>query len=222
MDLRPIPCPLCASDQTAPRANLHGRDYWACSRCQMVFLLPEQRLDSASELARYETHDNHPDDPRYRAFLSRLFDPLVSKLPEGAKGLDYGAGPGPALQAMLNEAGFSTAVYDPFFAPDPAPLAQRYDFVTCTETVEHFYDPAGEFRTFDRLLRPGGWLGVMTDMMEADTKLESWYYLRDPTHVVLYSHRTMAWIAQEFGWSVEHPHPNVALFRKPSHSTVGS
>ena len=63
------------------------------------------------------------NDAGYRRFLSKLADPLMARLAPGARGLDYGCGPGPALAAMLREAGHEVALYDPFFAPDPAPLS---------------------------------------------------------------------------------------------------
>ena len=47
-------------------------------------------------------------------------------------GLDFGAGPGPALAAMMSEDGFDVAIYDPFFQPDAEALQRKYDFITCT------------------------------------------------------------------------------------------
>jgi SAM-dependent methyltransferase len=116
---------------------------------------------------------------------------------------------------MLEEQGFPMRIFDPFFAPDTEALDHDYDFITCTETAEHFFDPGREFRRLDRLLRPGGWLGVMTEVVDEDRSFQEWYYVRDPTHVAFYRRSTLEWIATSFGWSVEFPHRNVALFRKP-------
>ncbi|MEI4850515.1 class I SAM-dependent methyltransferase, partial [Klebsiella pneumoniae] len=80
----------------------------------------------------------------------------------GARGLDFGCGPGPALATMLREAGMDMALFDPFFYPQASVLERQYDFITCTEVVEHLHRPAEVFRQLDRLLAPGGWLGVMT------------------------------------------------------------
>lgn len=178
-------------------------------------MLPEDRPSPAEERARYETHENRPSDPRYRAFLDSLCVPLVQRLPPGAEGLDFGSGPGPTLSVMLEERGFSMRIFDPFFAPDPEILACTYDFITCTETAEHFFAPGQEFQRLDRILRPGGWLGVMTEMVEEDRAFEGWHYVRDPTHVAFYRRATMEWIAGAFGWTVEFPSRTVALFRKP-------
>ena len=172
------------------------------------------------ERARYETHENDPADPRYRSFLDRLATPLAERLEPGAEGLDVGSGPGPALSQMLTERGFPTAIWDPFFAPDPAPLVRRWDFVTCSETVEHFHDPAGGWARLFDLVQPGGWLGVMTEPipdgaphpLEIDS-LAAWWYARDPTHVALHRDRTFGWLAHRYGAELFRPSRSVALFR---------
>lgn len=175
---------------------------------------PGHRPNPEAERQHYGTHRNDPDDPGYRSFLDRLASPLTARLPAGARGLDYGSGPGPALAAMLEERGFATRIYDPFFAPDPEALEGRYHFITCTETAEHFFAPGAEFQRLDRLLHPGGWLGVMTEMLVDDAAFPKWRYARDPTHVCFYRPRTMEWIAARHGWMLEIPRPNVALFQK--------
>jgi SAM-dependent methyltransferase len=176
---------------------------------------PEDRPSPEAERRHYETHENDPEDPRYRAFLDRLALPLADRLAPGAEGLDYGSGPGPALARMLSERGFPMALYDPLFAPDEAVLGRTYDFVTCTETAEHFSRPGEEFRRLGRLLRPGGWLGVMTEVVDEARPFADWRYARDPTHVCFYRAETLAWIARTHGWRLERPHRNVALFRVP-------
>jgi SAM-dependent methyltransferase len=208
-------CPLCHSDRARPWARAHGREYLECDTCRLIYLSPEQRLAPAAEKAHYETHENDPADPGYRAFLGRLAVPLVERLPPGAEGLDYGSGPGATLALMLEEHGFRVRNYDPFFAPDPGALRRSYDFITCTETVEHFFRPAAEFELLDRLLRPDGWLAVMTEVVSEERSFGEWRYARDPTHVCFYRRDTLEWIAARFGWSVEFPRANVAFYRQP-------
>ena len=212
----PPACPLCGASGARPLGSAHGRDFFDCEVCGLAFVHPSQRPDADAERARYETHRNDPADPGYRAFLARLLEPMLARLPAGAEGLDYGSGPGPTLSLMLGEAGHPTVEYDPFFAPDTSLLERRYDFITCTETVEHFFDPAAEFARLDSMLRPGGWLGVMTTMRDDARSFTHWWYVRDRTHVCFYRPRTMEWIARRFDWSLELPDTNVALFRKPA------
>ncbi len=190
-------------------------DYWRCQMCEARFLDPGQRPAPAEERAHYRRHENDPRDPRYRAFLSKLTRPLLPKLSPGMRGLDYGCGPGPALAAMLCEAGHDMALFDPLFHPDRRSLERTYDFVTCTEVAEHFHRPADEFDRLDTLLRPGGWLGVMTCFQTDDARFAAWHYRRDPTHVVFYREATFRLIASSRGWTCEIPVKDVALMRKP-------
>jgi cyclopropane fatty-acyl-phospholipid synthase-like methyltransferase len=192
-----------------------GRDYWRCGRCEARFLDPGQLPSADEERAHYRHHRNDPDDPGYRAFLSKLARPLLEKLRPGSQGLDYGSGPGPALARMLEEVGHDMALFDPFFFPDRSVLETTYDVIVCTETAEHFHRPGDEFLRLDRLLRPGGWLGVMTCFQTDDSHFASWHYRRDPTHVVFYRESTMRHLAAMRGWTCEIPTKDVALMRKP-------
>lgn len=210
------PCPLCRSADVRPHAERRGSRYNRCGVCRLVYLDPVQRPAAEAERAHYGTHENDPDDPGYRAFLARLADPLAERLAPGAEGLDYGSGPGPALSRMMAERGFAMRDYDPFFAPDAEALRRTYDFVACSETAEHFHAPAAEFARLHGLLRPGGWLGVMTEMLDDARDFANWRYARDPTHVCFYHVDTMRWIADAHGWRMETPARNVVLFRKPA------
>lgn len=208
-------CPLCGRSVDGRARIAHGRRFHDCPGCGLVFADPSELPSASDERARYATHENDPDDPGYRDFLDRLATPLAARLPPGAEGLDFGCGPGPTLSGMLTERGHPTRDWDPFFAPDDALLERTWDFVSCSEVLEHLHRPAGTLARMDALLRPGGWLGVMTGILEDDVVLEEWWYARDPTHVAFYRPRTLAWIAARFGWEMERPRPNVVLYRKP-------
>lgn len=215
MALNPLRCPLCRGDALRPLVSVGGRDYLCCDTCQVRFLDPAQRLDPAAERVFYDTHRNAIDDPGYRRFLARLADPLMARLPAGSEGLDYGCGPAPALVAMLEEDGHRVAGYDPCYRPDGDTLTRSYDFVTRTEVAEHFHDPAAEFARLANLLRPGGWLAVMTCFQTDDARFANWHYRRDPTHVVFYREESFAWLAAHLGFALEVPAKDVALLRRP-------
>lgn len=214
-------CPVCRASEPQWAASIAERDYWRCVTCEAHFLNPRRHPSRDEEYAQYLLHENHPDDPRYRRFLSKLVTPLLARLSEGSLGLDYGCGPGPALAAMLRESGHTVALYDPFFQPDPAPLACIYDFVTCTETAEHFHQPAEEFDRLTSLVRPGGWLGIMTCFQADDCNFADWHYRKDPTHVVFYREQTLRHLAAAYGWTCDVPVKDVALMQKP-HRPGGS
>jgi SAM-dependent methyltransferase len=211
-------CPVCCD-----RASRHllletdGLTYFACGNCEARYLDPRQHPSLETERAHYCLHENDPGDSRYRAFLARLADPLLAKLEPSSHGLDYGCGPGPTLSVMLAEKGHQVALYDPFFYSDKSPLDDTYDFITCTEAIEHFHHPAEEFERFDRMLSPGGWLAIMTCFQTDDRRFANWHYRKDPTHVVFYRVTTLSWIAKRHGWSFEVPRKDVALMQKPQH-----
>jgi SAM-dependent methyltransferase len=209
-------CPVCRSAEPQFFVEVGTQRYFGCAHCDARFLDPAQLPPRDVERAHYLTHENDPGDPGYRMFLSKLATPLLARLAPASSGLDYGCGPGPALAAMLREAGHEVALYDPFFHTDEKPLARDYDFIACTETIEHFHRPAEEFDRLDALLRPGGWLGVMTAFRPEDARFADWHYRKDPTHVVFYNEKTLRAVAQARGWTCEFPAPDIALMRKPA------
>jgi SAM-dependent methyltransferase len=183
--------------------------------CEARFLDPCQHPSRQGEYRHYLHHVNNVDDPGYRRFLSKLAEPLLARLPAVSLGLDYGCGPGPALAAMLREAGHGMVLYDPFFFPGSAALERSYDFVTCTEAAEHFHRPADEFDRLASLVRPGGWLAIMTCFQTDDARFENWHYRKDPTHVVFYREKTLSHLAASRSWSCDVPVKDVALMQKP-------
>jgi SAM-dependent methyltransferase len=197
-----------------PFQSVDGRDYWRCTVCAATFVDPSQLPDEEGERTCYTLHENDPNDAGYRRFLWTLGGPLLERLPPAQEGLDYGCGPGPALAHMLAEAGHAVRLYDPFFHPDRSVLARTYDFVTCTEVAEHFHRPAEEFTCLDRLIRPGGWLAIMTCFQDDDHRFAQWHYRRDPTHLVFYREETFRHLATQFAWQCEVPVKNVVLMHK--------
>ena len=113
-------CPVCEGPHGQAFQTIAGRAYARCSRCEATFVLPSHLPTPEAERAEYELHRNSADDLGYRAFLSRLAEPLLQRLTPRSQGLDYGCGPGPVLAGMLREAGHRVALYDPFFDPDTA------------------------------------------------------------------------------------------------------
>lgn len=188
-------CPLCDDEGKPLFKTEEGREYVTCSRCGLVWMTPEGRLSLDDEKAHYDTHENSPEDLRYRRFLDQLWQPLKSRLNPNASGLDYGSGPGPTLHLMAREDGFDCEPFDPFFAPDWHRLEQPYDFITCSETAEHFHRPREQFKQLHTMLNPGGWLGLMTQRLSGIDEFPSWFYHRDPTHVCFYQDGTFKWIA---------------------------
>ena len=214
MDCSFLTCPLCCGKQIFHFHTDNSRDYLRCRDCLLVFVPPDQRLDPEQEKAVYDNHENHIDDPAYRQFLSRLLTPLVDRLEPAAAGLDFGCGPGPALAAMFRELGFHMSIYDPVYCKRPEVLAQHYQFITCTEVVEHLFNPAEEFARLFQRLTPDGWLGIMTKLVRDEQSFGNWHYKNDPTHVCFYSRETFYWLAEQFQCLPEFIGNDVILLKK--------
>lgn len=207
-------CPLCRRGHTQLYHQDSKRNYYQCQQCALVFVEPCSLPKPDEEKALYECHENHVDDPGYRKFLNKLVAPLMERIQPASQGLDFGCGPGPALAAMLGEAGHRMAVYDPFFADSPEVLDQTYDFVTCTEAIEHFHVPAKEWQLLLSMVKPGGYLGIMTKLVLDAERFASWHYKLDPTHVSFFSRATFEFLAQRDGLMLEFVADDALLLRK--------
>ncbi|KPJ96519.1 MAG: hypothetical protein AMJ53_00590 [Gammaproteobacteria bacterium SG8_11] len=207
-------CPLCADKRTQPYHTDQRRDYRQCCNCRLVFVPKEQHLNDAQEKAEYDLHQNHIEDPGYRAFLSRLFLPMTAKLPPPAEGLDFGCGPGPALARMFEEDGYKMQVYDKFYANNTGVLARQYDFISCTEVVEHLSQPGETLDSLFALIKPGGWLGVMTKLVIEKTAFARWHYKNDLTHINFFSRETFEYLANHWGCGLEFVGKDVILMQK--------
>ncbi len=210
------PCPLCRNKATGHYHTDKNRHYWHCPECLLVFAGRLSLLSSDEELAIYQQHQNDPNDAGYRQFLNKLAGPLLQRLgPQALQGLDFGAGPGPTLYLLLEQGGHQVNNYDPYFAPDVAVLERQYDFICSTEAIEHFYQPAVEWQLWLDLLKPGGWLGLMTRLRpEHPADFAKWHYKNDPTHVSFFHADTFLWLAQRDGFAVEIIGPDVVILQK--------
>ena len=193
-------CSLC-SGTAYWLTTAADRDYYRCGGCRSVLLHPQFFLSSEQEKARYETHQNCTDDPRYQKFVSPIVDAIKERFGNQAIGLDFGAGTGPVITKMLSDAGYDMALYDPFFHDNPKALNQQYDFIACCEVIEHFHQPAKEFRLLRSLLKAGGVLYCKTELVSESTDFENWYYKNDPTHVFFYNQKAFAQICEDTAFS---------------------
>lgn len=207
-------CPLCHSS-SGTFCSDRSRDFFQCLECDLIFVSPETHLTPAEEKARYDFHQNDPNDSNYRNFLNRLFQPLENKLAPGSCGLDFGSGPGPTLSLMFEEAGHTCENYDLHYANHPELLEQQYDFLACSETMEHMVRPREEFERFLKLVKPGGWIGIMTQLHDqAPTPFERWHYKDDETHVCFFSKKSFQTLEKSYSLVCEFHKNSVILFQK--------
>ncbi len=206
-------CPLCQKIQSSFYYHNHNRDYLQCDLCQLVYVPAEFHLTDRQEKKQYDFHTNNPADIQYRQFLSRLFIPLSSCLHPGSIGLDFGSGPGPALSVMFEEAGIKVFIYDKFYARDESVFENNYDFISATEVMEHLKNPAQEIKRLLSIIKPGGYLGIMTKLTATQQQFQNWHYNKDLTHICFYSRQTFLWIAKKYQLTIEFAGKDVIIFK---------
>ena len=194
-------CRICGGQAPLYHRSFRGT-YHKCASCGCVFMDETCFLSPEKEKERYKKHNNDISDTGYRDFLEPVLNAVSMHFEQGASGLDFGCGPGTSAGALLKESGYRIALYDPFFATDEAVLNDKYDFILCTEVMEHFKEPVKEFRLLKSILKPGGAVFCMTQLIDGAVDFEKWSYKNDPTHVIFYTLRSAATIADLAGFGV--------------------
>ncbi len=192
---QPVKCSLCSAE-AGHLTCFREKDYYRCTNCLSVMMDPLNHLSPQEEKKRYDEHNNDVNDSGYRGFVKPLVDTVLSKFDLSAAGLDYGAGSGPVASAILKEKGYRIYPYDPFYWNNKALLKLSYNYIICCEVIEHFANPAKEFKLLRSLLKPGGSLICMTEILSSSLDFEQWYYKNDPTHVFFYHPNALAWIKE--------------------------
>ncbi|MCT8335255.1 class I SAM-dependent methyltransferase [Leptospira sp. 85282-16] len=166
------------------------------------------------EKTRYLEHNNDVNDIRYQNFLKPIVNQVITNQKTTDKGLDYGAGPGPVVQYLLEKAGFKIKLYDPFFHNYTDNLNQTYDYIILTEVVEHFHSPKDEFFKLTKLLNETGSLYILTHPYDDSINFEKWYYKNDQTHTFFYTKESFVWIKNHFGFKNLEIQDRIILFKK--------
>lgn len=206
-------CPLCSDNKTSLFTRDKHRHYAHCEQCDLIFVPSQYHLNKPEEKALYDHHQNHPNDQGYCDFLTTLVNPLVTLLKPGMCGLDYGSGPGPTLHSLLAKRGFPTSIYDPYYHNNTIKLKSHYDFVTATEVVEHFNKPEQSWQQLISLVKPNGYIGIMTLRHDTVKDFDNWWYKNDRTHVMFYSLKTWQALCGLFNLQLAYYNHRVAIFQ---------
>ncbi|GAA0299569.1 hypothetical protein GCM10009128_18160 [Psychrosphaera haliotis] len=145
----------------------------------------------------------------------RLNEKPLGKKKGDLTGLDFGCGPGPALAFELRRLGLNISEYDIYYADDKSLLNKQYDFITCTEVIEHFNTPSKELSQLIEMIKPDGLLAIMTKLVIDKQRFANWHYKNDPTHISFFSQQTFEFIAKKFGLTLEFVDKDVIFLKKP-------
>lgn len=207
-------CPLCHNTSVKEYCTSGGILFLQCEACVLVFKDSSQYPSAENEKKRYLQHQNNINDTNYQNFVAPIVTRIFQQQPLTARGLDFGAGPGPVIAKLLTDKGFSITLFDPYFYPEKECLSTTYDFIICSEVMEHFHTPNKEFKLLRKLLKSNGKLYCMTQLLPKKEDFNHWYYKNDSTHVVFYSERNIQWIKENIGFSSVTIEGNVLIFTK--------
>ncbi|MDA0771551.1 MAG: methyltransferase domain-containing protein [Cyanobacteria bacterium] len=206
-------CRICHKAISKTTTLKNGRRYFHCEHCLFIGMDQEFFLDAQTEKARYDLHHNSIDDQGYVKMLETFIKEAISPY-QVQRILDYGSGPNPVLAELLGRQSYQVEIYDPCYAINNFSEAS-FDLLCATEVVEHFYDPMQEFPKMLKLLKPLGYLSLMTRFSPSYDEFKSWFYKDDSTHTSFYSLKTFEYIALELGLQiVNYREPDLIVLQK--------
>ncbi|WP_100644160.1 class I SAM-dependent methyltransferase [Alteromonas facilis] len=208
-------CPLCSHSNVDLFTQDKIRNYFECHNCHLVFVDPTALPSVEAEKGEYELHQNDDDDVGYLQFLDRARLPLLEFAYIGTTGIDFGCGPNPVLAKRLQVDGYNMKYYDPIFFPDSHVLGKHaYDFIVCTEAIEHFHSPKVEWRLWQRLLKPTGYLVIMTKRWLSKERFQHWHYKNDKTHVSFFHLSTFEYLAEQSQFEIKYVSDDVVVMQR--------
>ncbi len=184
-------------------------EYRRCDQCGFCYS-PEMCGWKIEEFASKVYNEGYAEvDPDYRELRPRQnAGMLVKTFPgaeEGIRHLDYGGGSG-LLSAILLDAGWQSASYDPFVDYD-LHLADfgTFDLITSFEVFEHVPDPKKLIANLSSLLDDTGLLlfsTLITDGQIIPGEPMRWWYASPRNgHISLYTRQSLRTLGDEAGFT---------------------
>lgn len=203
-------CTLCSS----PLIHKKDEYYYDCSTCKAIVKDTKYYITAEEEKTVYETHNNDVEDIRYQNFTSPITNYVLSNFSSNHKGLDFGSGTGPVISSMLTKENYNIVQYDPFFAPDKKVLKNTFDYILSCEVFEHFHHPKKEIDRLVSILNTHGSILIMTLLYNDEMDFDTWFYLKDPTHVFIYRKETIEYIAEKYNLEIDILTERFVILRK--------
>jgi len=193
-------CKICNHQPKELTHSKISQIYYSCPNCKLITLKESMIHSKEAEKADYQKHENNLNSQGYvtmfEDFIEKAIDPYI-KPP--AKVLEFGSGPGPVLVHLLKEKGFNVDQYDPYFAPERVYENKSYDLITSTEVIEHLKNPLKEFKLLTKILKPRGYLALMTKFhLDKEDSFWQWQYRREKNHIAFYKKETLHYLANLF------------------------
>lgn len=197
-------CKICNHETVQFFDKQLNKTYSHCPFCEAIFLDETFFVTQEKEKSQYDNHNNSLDNKGYVQMFEDFLDFFwnqFEKTPQNA--LDFGCGPGPVLQTLLEKRGLTCNIYDKFYQPEKIYENNVYDLITCTEVFEHLSNPKETLLFFKKHLNLNGYVALMT-LFHTNNEEDflKWWYRRDPTHITFFTPKTFEVLANMCGFEV--------------------
>lgn len=220
-----IDCPVCAHPAVPAVVEKDGYAFAQCAGCEYLFLDPPLAPDVVGRLYRNVEDDTWTDPKirsRYRRALIRAF--RLRRHVSGRRALDLGCGTGSMADAMrrfgADAVGVDTDARAIQFAqrrfpgtdfrvasaPALAGASGPFDFVYCSELIEHVPDLAEFMDGLAALARPGGLVYITTPDCGSPRRpaaLADWEMVAPPIHIRLFNAANLTSLFERYGFGME-------------------
>ncbi|PKP12109.1 MAG: 2-polyprenyl-3-methyl-5-hydroxy-6-metoxy-1,4-benzoquinol methylase [Bacteroidetes bacterium HGW-Bacteroidetes-4] len=188
--------------------------YFICPTCGAYVKDKKFFLTSQQEKERYQEHNNDVNDIGYQTFTSPITNAIITNQNKMQLGLDYGSGTGPVISKQLKDLGFQVKLYDFYFYPNQEYINYQYDYIFSCEVFEHFHNPKQEIEKLLLLLKQGGHFYIMTHLYQPKIDFTNWYYRNDPTHVFIFTSKTIEFVARKYNLIIEEMTDRLIILKK--------
>lgn len=191
-------CILCDTFSPHYFSDAKERTYYSCPQCGLVFLGHTHYLSESEEIERYKLHTHDSFDQGHINFLKPAllcaYEALVDK--KTCSLLDFGCGPFSQLKVMNTKRHIRIDEFDLNFKNDQKVFSNKYDLIVLTEVIEHLKNPLQVFNQLKVMLNPSSAILVQTSLWHEDIDFKNWHYIRDPTHIAFYSHKSFEYLCK--------------------------
>lgn len=172
--------------------DINNEPFFLCEKCG--YLRKKNIPNKEEEKERY---DHHICDLGYQKYMEGVMNRLMPNI--SGKCLDFGCGKIHALADLLNSQNIPCDYYDLYYYPE-FPKG-KFDTILLIEVFEHILDSKELLLSLKDLLNENGKIIIMTQKKKYP--LETWWYLRDITHISFVDCKTMEELAKIVGLRVK-------------------
>ena len=210
-------CKICNSATNKIRESRKNLDYYRCQNCGFIYLDDSHIVDSKTEKAHYDKHQNGFESLGYVDMFEKFIDKAIEPYLENIEtALEFGCGYAPVLAELLGRRGLEVDKYDLYYFPKKVYEDKKYDLITSTEVFEHLKEPTTILKTLSNSINSMGYIVIMTQIPPADDRdFLNWWYRRDITHISFFTPKSFKIMGSKVGLKrIKVIAPNVVVFQK--------